>query len=171
MEIDSASRARKHAGGGGGSSSGAGAGGYTLSPTPTQKQKREKSDARFARKLALAWERQQLLEEHATSRAGAPVFPSVTNIGYRPTLAIERPELVRGLVLVNTVRNYGALVAGRKRGRAARSPEEDADLESLLGRCVRGEASPQEILDYRRRTAPGGLYSEASLEDLLSIDP
>jgi pimeloyl-ACP methyl ester carboxylesterase len=83
--------------------------------------------------------------------------------------ALTLPEKPRALVLVNTVRNYGALVAGNRRRRALRSESEETGLASLMGRCLRGEASPEEILAYRRQTGPLSLHNQAVLEDLLAL--
>lgn len=74
-------------------------------------------------------------------------------------VAAVEPARVRGLVLVATFERYGSLVEGGRRARAGLSAEDAAAEASLLGKLMRGCATPAEHAAYRARTAGRSLHA------------
>ena len=85
-------------------------------------------------------------------------------------LALDAPPgSLGGLVLVNTLAGYGDLVAGSKRRAAALSPEDQARAGDLLGRLVRGQASPEERAEHRRLTGHLGFHDPSLAEPVADL--
>lgn len=82
-------------------------------------------------------------------------------------LATTRPDLCRALVLVQTVRHYGALVAGHLRLRERRDEGEHLDRMSLLGRLVREEVGVADRRAFLRASLAEMLRNQAVLEEIL----
>ncbi len=83
------------------------------------------------------------------------------------SLALERPDLVGGLILVNAMSDSSELKASRNRIREFLSPAKFVQWERLGMRCIAGEASDEEKLKYLETEARILVHDETHVVDLL----